>query len=118
MKCLLRSAAILTLMLGVAGTLTGCKSDEEKEATELTQEALDINSTDEVTTAKGTKEVIVKKQTEVIDKDTGKVLGEKTETEQVEVTTKVKKDVDIEVGEPEITETGDTTILKEADETP
>ena len=115
MTRILRAVAVMSLMLGAAGTLAGCKSEEEKEATELTQEALDIDSTDEVVTAKGTKDVLVKKQTEVIDAESGAVLGEKTETERVEVTTKVSKDVDIEVSDPQVSESGDTSILDQAE---
>ena len=107
MRRLIQTLAICLFASGAMGMLAGCQDEASNNPAAATaQEALGIPPGDErEKTIETTADVEVVKQTKVIDKKTGEVLSEKTESTPVTIQKEkeVKTDVDVKVGETQST---------------
>ncbi len=107
MRRLIHTLAVCLFAGGATGMLAGCQ-DEAKNNPDaaIAQEALGITPGNErQRTTEATAEVDVVRQTKVVEKSTGKVLSEKTESTPITIEKKqeVKSDVDVKVGETQST---------------
>ena len=107
MRRLIQTLTFCLVAGGAMGMLAGCQDDAQNNPDAATaQEALGITPGDErQKSTETTADVEVVKQTKVIDKKTGEVLSEKTESTPVTIQREreVKTDVDVKVGETQST---------------
>ena len=107
MRRLIQTVALCLFASGAMGMLAGCQDEAENNPdAAAAQEALGIAPGNErEKTIEKTTDVDVVKQTKVVDKKTGEVLSEKTETTPVRIQkqTEVETDVDVKVGETQST---------------
>ena len=107
MRRLIPDPGVCLFASGAMGMLAGCQDEARNNPAAATaQEALGITPGDErEKTIETTADVSVVKQTKVIDKKTGEVLSEKTESTPVTIQKEkeVKTDVDVKVGETQST---------------
>ncbi len=107
MRRLIQSLAVCVFTGGALGMLAGCQNDAKNDPAAATaQEALGITPGKESQkSVETTSDVDVVKQTKVIDKKTGEILSEKTESTPVTIhkEKEVKTDVDVKVGETQST---------------
>jgi len=82
----------------VAAGLAGCHNNAEDQAAQTAKDALGVPAKDE-TAKTQTREVLVEKQTKVVDAKTGETISQKTEVTPVKVEKTIKTDVDVNVGE-------------------
>ncbi len=107
MRRLIQTLAVCLFASGAMGMLAGCGDDAKTDSDAATaQEALGITpGSDREKTVDTRADVDVVKETKVIDRKTGEVLSEKTESTPVTIQREkeVKTDVDVKVGETQST---------------
>ncbi len=107
MRRLIQSLSICLFASAAIGMFAGCQDDAMNNPdAAAAQEALGLTPGDErQKTTETTADLEVVKQTKVIDKTTGEVISEKTESTPVKIQKEkeVETDVDVKVGETQST---------------
>ena len=103
----IRALALCLSVAGLSASLAGCSNDAQSPEAKIAADAVGIDTNDDEVkqTSATTRDVDVIKNTKVVEHGTGKVLSDETQVTPVtlEKETKTRTDVDVNVGETQVT---------------